>query len=127
MTTTNAMIRPWTPREAVVAFHLFGLPLRSFDDSMRLLCRSILFLPSHSYLARWCPAICTFEISKLQWVFVRLQPLLGLLFLVGCATASPDKVHVAHNQLFRGKIALTPRFAAIDSFDVSLERREVVF
>ena len=46
---------------------------------------------------------------------------------MGCATASPDKVHVIHNQLFRGKTALTPRFAAIDSFDVSLERREVVF
>lgn len=46
---------------------------------------------------------------------------------MGCATASPDTVHVAHNQLFHGKTALTPRFAAIDSFDVSLQRREVVF
>ncbi|HYU27072.1 MAG TPA: hypothetical protein VEO74_17820, partial [Thermoanaerobaculia bacterium] len=58
---------------------------------------------------------------------MRPRPLLGFLFLVGCATASPDTVHVIHNQLFRGKTALTPRFAAIDSFDVSLARREVVF
>jgi hypothetical protein len=52
--------------------------------------------------------------------------LLGLLFLLGCATR-PDVVHVVDRQLFRGKTALTPRFAAIDSFDVSLDRREVVF
>jgi len=52
---------------------------------------------------------------------------LGFLFLVACATAPPDAVHVAKGQLFRGQKALTPRFAAIDSFDVSLERREVVF
>ena len=58
---------------------------------------------------------------------MRSRPLLGFLFLVGCATVSPDKVNVTHNQLFRGKTALTPRFAAIDSFDVSLDRREVVF
>ena len=58
---------------------------------------------------------------------MRLRSLLGFLFLVGCATTPPDKVQVTRNQLFRGKTALTPRFAAIDSFDVSLDRREVVF
>src|SRR6266542_378073 len=66
----------------------------------------------------------------LQSDSVRFTPLLGLLFLVGCAsTPSPQSegVHVVRNQLFRGKTALTPRFAAIDSFDVSIERREVVF
>jgi len=31
------------------------------------------------------------------------------------------------NQLFNGSKALTPKFAAIDSFDVSFERKEVVF
>src|SRR3954462_8041072 len=31
------------------------------------------------------------------------------------------------NQLFSGNKALTPKFAAIDSFDLSLERKEVVF
>lgn len=40
---------------------------------------------------------------------------------------SSDAVRVADNQLFRGSTALTPRFAAIDSFDVSRDRREVVF
>ncbi|HEV2720455.1 MAG TPA: hypothetical protein VG323_10595, partial [Thermoanaerobaculia bacterium] len=57
---------------------------------------------------------------------MRSRALISLLLLLGCATA-PDKVHVAHGQLFRGRTALTPRFAAIDSFDVSLDRREVVF
>ncbi len=57
---------------------------------------------------------------------MRSGAFLGFLLLLGCATAS-DTVHVARNQLFRGRTALTPRFAAIDSFDVSLDRREVVF
>jgi len=52
---------------------------------------------------------------------------LSLLFLVGCASVPPDQVRVVDGQLFRGKTALTPRFAAIDSFDVSPARREVVF
>lgn len=46
---------------------------------------------------------------------------------MACATVPPDKVHVVNGQLFRGGTALTPRFAAIDSFDVSAERREIVF
>jgi len=58
---------------------------------------------------------------------VRQKTLLGFLFLAGCATVSPDRVHVENGQLFRGGTALTPRFAAIDSFSVSPERREVVF
>src|ERR1043165_9768207 len=49
------------------------------------------------------------------------------LFLVGCASVPPDRVRVDDGQLFRGKTALTPRFAAIDSFDVSQSRREVAF
>src|SRR5436305_6384623 len=36
-------------------------------------------------------------------------------------------IRLADNQLFNGSNALTPKFAAIDSFDVSLERQEVVF
>jgi len=58
---------------------------------------------------------------------VRCGTWVGFLFLMGCATTPPDAVHVAKGQLFRGTTALTPRFAAIDSFDVSLDRREVVF
>ena len=34
---------------------------------------------------------------------------------------------VSNDQLFRGTKALTPRFVAIDSFDLSLERKEIVF
>ena len=52
---------------------------------------------------------------------------LVFLLLMGCSTMSSDAVRVADNQLFRGSTALTPRFAAIDSFDVSRDRREVVF
>ncbi|HEV7573300.1 MAG TPA: hypothetical protein VGQ21_17520 [Thermoanaerobaculia bacterium] len=36
-------------------------------------------------------------------------------------------IRVAENQLFNGTKALTPRFAAIDSYDVSVDRQEVVF
>src|SRR3954453_14258221 len=80
-----------------------------------------------------------------------------LLFLAGCASASipgpaawesvPSAAsagdYCAHfdcaanlrlasvrtweNQLFNGSKALTPKFAAIDSFDVSFARKEVVF
>jgi hypothetical protein len=36
-------------------------------------------------------------------------------------------VHVASGALFNGEKRLTPQFAAIDSFDLSLERKEIVF
>jgi hypothetical protein len=36
-------------------------------------------------------------------------------------------IRVTENQLFNGTKALTPRFAAIDSYDVSVDRQEVVF
>ncbi len=81
---------------------------------------------------------------------------LGLLILVGCASAArpvpqawesvpaaarieryceafncaakpQSTVRIADNRLYRGTVALTPQFEAIDSFDVSLERKEVVF
>lgn len=80
-----------------------------------------------------------------------------LLFLAGCATGSAPvppawesvpkaaaasdycshfectasarlaNIRVWENQLFNGSKALTPKFAAIDSFDVSYERKEVIF
>src|SRR4051812_25546002 len=82
---------------------------------------------------------------------------LGLFLLAGCATVSLPlppawenvpkaasasdycahfecaanirlaNIRVSENQLFNGSNALTPKFAAIDSFDLSLERKEVVF
>jgi hypothetical protein len=82
---------------------------------------------------------------------------LGLFLLAGCATgslpvppawesvpkAASASDYCAHfecaanlrlanirtweGQLFNGSKALTPKFAAIDSFDLSLERKEVVF
>src|SRR5947207_2808872 len=39
----------------------------------------------------------------------------------------PANIRVWGNQLFNGSKALTPVFAAINSFDVSFERKEVVF
>ncbi len=44
-----------------------------------------------------------------------------------CAPKAQTAVHVAGNRIFNGDKALTPEFAAIDSFDVSLERKEIVF
>jgi hypothetical protein len=43
------------------------------------------------------------------------------------AKAQAPAVHVAGNRLFNGDKALTPELAAIDSFDVSLSRKEIVF
>ena len=47
---------------------------------------------------------------------------------VSCAEKpkAPD-VHVAAGRLYNGEKGLTPAFASIQSFDVSLERREIVF
>lgn len=88
------------------------------------------------------------DVRRILWV--------GLLFFGGCATASrplpngwdavpkaatigdycahvscaanPQTViRVVGNRIFNGDKALTPAFAAIDSFDVSLDRKEVVF
>jgi len=78
--------------------------------------------------------------------------LLGLSFVVACASgtepipsnwpplastapmslgarppAPMPAVHVVGNRLFNGEKALTPEFIAIDSFDVSEQRKEVVF
>lgn len=59
-----------------------------------------------------------------------------LLFLVGCVSSGgqppptvqeKDVVTVDHGALFANGKALTPQFRAIDSFDVSRDRREVVF
>lgn len=73
---------------------------------------------------------------------MRLSAWVILPILVSCATQPPqlnpcEKVQcVAHDfagvqavggRLIVGNKALTPQFAAIQSFDVSLERREVVF
>jgi hypothetical protein len=46
---------------------------------------------------------------------------------VTCAAKPQTAVHVAGNRIFNGDKALTPAFEAIDSFDVSLDRKEVVF
>jgi len=43
------------------------------------------------------------------------------------AKAQAPAVHVAGNRIFNGDKALTPEFVAIDSFGVSLERKEIVF
>src|SRR5581483_491259 len=97
-----------------------------------------------SYLAKARPCNCLFLFSDLQCVCVRFWPLALFPILVGCATTSPapklDPCSVvqcgAHDQagvkivdgkLFVGPKALTPQFKAIQSFDVSLDRREVVF
>ncbi len=46
---------------------------------------------------------------------------------VSCAAKPQTAIHVVENRIFNGAKGLTPPFAAIDSFDVSLDRKEVVF
>src|SRR2546430_566418 len=46
---------------------------------------------------------------------------------VKCVEKAKADVRVEGGRLMAGNKALTPAFAAIDSFDVSLERREIVF
>lgn len=47
---------------------------------------------------------------------------------VACAPKpSVGSIHVWQNRIFNGTKPLTPAFAAIDSYDVSLERKEIVF
>ncbi|MBV8545352.1 MAG: hypothetical protein JO088_11470 [Acidobacteria bacterium] len=47
---------------------------------------------------------------------------------VGCAAKpSVTNIRVSGNRLFNGSKPLTPAFAAIDSYDVSLDRKEIVF
>jgi hypothetical protein len=43
------------------------------------------------------------------------------------AKAQVASVRVSGNRIFNGDKALTPAFAAIDSFDITLERKEIVF
>jgi len=43
------------------------------------------------------------------------------------AKAQAPAVHVAGNRIVNGDKGLTPQFVAIDSFDVSLDRKEIVF
>jgi hypothetical protein len=46
---------------------------------------------------------------------------------VSCAAKPQTAIHVAENRIVNGTKGLTPSFSAIDSFDVSLDRKEVVF
>ena len=46
---------------------------------------------------------------------------------VTCAARAKSDVRVEGNRIVAGEKALTPAYAAVQSFDVSLERREVVF
>src|SRR5262245_31305701 len=46
---------------------------------------------------------------------------------VPCAEKPKSNVHVAAARIYNGERGLTPQFAAIQSFDVSLDRGEVVF
>jgi hypothetical protein len=64
-----------------------------------------------------------------SWETVPLAAVVGDSCLhVACAPGPKlTTIHVAENRLFNGSKPLTPPFAAIDSFDVSLERKEVVF
>jgi hypothetical protein len=49
------------------------------------------------------------------------------LFFDCAISPPPPNIRVSGNQLFNGSKALTPAFVAIDSYDVSLARKEIVF
>src|SRR5438270_9843978 len=109
--------------------------------------------PAGSPAARWRWRRGAAEPAAVQPARPPALRLAALLFLAGCATVSmpvppawetvpaakvvepeagasnpgPANIRVWGNQLFNGSKALTPKFAAIDSYDVSLERKEVVF
>ena len=63
-----------------------------------------------------------------SWRTVPEAPRIGdLCARVTCAEKAKSNVRVEGGKLFAGDKALTPAFAAIQSFDVSLDRREVAF
>src|SRR3954447_413172 len=65
----------------------------------------------------------------MSWETVPLAAIVGDYCLHVACTPAPKltTIHVSENRLFNGTKPLTPPFAAIDSFDVSLERKEIVF
>lgn len=56
-----------------------------------------------------------------------VAPVPDLCALVSCAPKPESNVRIQEGRLFAGDQGLTPQFLAIQSFDVSLERKEVVF
>jgi hypothetical protein len=64
-----------------------------------------------------------------SWETVPLAAVVGDYCIhVACAPAPKlTTIHVSEKRLFNGTKPLTPPFAAIDSYDVSLERKEIVF
>ena len=56
-----------------------------------------------------------------------VQPALNACAVIECVTHDNSAVRVQNGKLVAGTKELTPQLAAIQSFDVSLERREVVF
>jgi hypothetical protein len=65
----------------------------------------------------------------MSWETVPLAAIVGDYCLHVACTPAPrlTTIHVSENRLFNGTKALTPPFAAIDSYDVSVERKEIVF
>jgi len=64
-----------------------------------------------------------------NWETVPFASLVGDYCVHVTCAAKPNlaNIRVSENRLFNGSKALTPVFAAIDSYDVSLDRKEVVF
>jgi hypothetical protein len=64
-----------------------------------------------------------------SWESVPLAAVVGDYCVhVACApTSKLTAIYVSENRLFNGTKPLTPPFAAIDSYDVSMERKEIVF
>src|SRR5436305_12183802 len=76
-------------------------------------------------------AACASSLSPIPqaWRDVPAAPrITDLCAHVTCADKpkAPD-VHIAAGRLYNGEKGLTPQFPAIQSFDVSLDRREIVF
>src|SRR5690242_1155451 len=92
---------------------------------MRLLMRSI------ASLSLLLLTACATTLTPIPdaWRSVPAAPrITDLCARVTCAEKprAPD-VHIATGRLYNGERGLTPQFASIQPFDVSLDRREVVF
>jgi hypothetical protein len=81
---------------------------------------SVLFLTGCVSTPMWVPS---------KWESVPQAAVVGdYCAHVGCAAKTNlANMRVSENRLFNGSKPLTPTFTAIDSYDVSLERKEIVF
>src|SRR6202521_699222 len=89
-------------------------------------CRRMGFRGSAALL--FLVSCATLKPVPVEWRSGLVAPrITNLCSKVVCAEKAASEVRVVDGKLLAGTVELTPQFRAIQSFDVSLERREVVF